>query len=95
MRLRLLEDAAPSALPQAADVTVLPASSGREDSQQGELACELQYCLGLLSLSTQVIEDQGWRTGERRSQKADARQHGAGKEDPVGLRLSLCGNTLS
>lgn len=83
MRLRLREDAALSALPQAADVTILTASSGREDSRQGELACELQYCLGLFSLSTQVIEDQGWRTGERRRQKADARQHRAGKEDPL------------
>lgn len=70
VRLRLQEDAALSALPQAADVTILPASRGREDSPQGELACELQYCLGLFSLSTQVIEDQGWRIGGEEETKS-------------------------
>lgn len=86
-RLRLREDAALTASPQAADVTSLSAFSVREESRKGELACELQRCLGLLSVSTQVPEDQGWRTGVRRRQKADDHPQGTGEEDPVGLRL--------
>lgn len=82
-------------MPPAANVTIPPIFSGRKESQQGELTCELWYCLGLLSVSTQVIEDQGWRTGERRRQKADAGQQGTGQEDPVGLRLSLRDNMLA
>lgn len=61
----------------------------REEPRKGELACELQCCLGLLSVSTRVTEDQGWRTGVRRRQKADDHSQGTGEEDPVGLRLSL------
>lgn len=94
-RLRLIEDAALSTLPQAACVTSLPAFPVREDSRKGELACELQYCLGLTSVSTQVTEGQGWRTGVRRRPRANDHQQGPGKEDPVGLRLSLCGNMLA
>lgn len=95
MRLRLREDAALSALPQAADVTSLPVFSVREDSQKGELACELQHCLGLLSVNTRVIEDLSWRTAVRRRQKASDHPQGTGKEDPVGLRLPLRGNMLA
>lgn len=51
-KLRLREYAALSALPQAAAVISRPISSVREDCQKGEPVYELQYCLGLLSIST-------------------------------------------